>query len=190
MTDDDTAAPTDISAMTPEQATAFLKAKADAFRPPPSATPATASEAAARLHVLAKDSAFYSRLMNGNAEARRELANLNRMISEGDRPADVLAGRGEPSPFELTSGNELNTHKTIVAVEALRAVGLGENTIHDLLTDESHFTAEDVAIAARAKVEMLGSKEWRERYSQGDPEACRMMAVANSILVSGIAAKK
>lgn len=175
--------PAGIAAMTPEQAGAALKAKTAA---PPSATPATGAEAAMRLDALAKDSDFFNRLMSGNVEARREFANLNRLIAEGDRAGDVLAGIAKVPEFEVTTGNQLNTHKMVTAVEELRAVGLGENTIHDLLTDESHFSADDVATALRAKMEMMGSKEWRERYLQGDPEARRIMAVANSIITMGV----
>jgi hypothetical protein len=182
----DTPAPTDISAMTPEQATAALEAKATALRPSSSATPGTAAEAAQRIDALAKDSGFFNRLMSGNVEARREFSNLTRLISEGDRAGDVLAGIAQVPEFEVTSGNQLNTHKTIVAVEALREVGLGETGISELLHDETSHSAADVATAARAKVEMLGSEEFRRRYLAGDPEARRMMLVANTILVGGI----
>jgi hypothetical protein len=178
---------TDISTLTPEEAGAKLVEMKKAYDgPPPSATPATAVEAGARLDVLAKDPNFLNRLMAGNMETKAEFERLHELIVKGDRVGDVLAGLGSPPEFETTMAGELSTRNTIAAVEALREIGLREDQIRDTLTDTSNYSAEDVATALRAKSEMMGSEEFRARFLRADSEAVRMMATANHIIVQGV----
>ena len=95
--------PTDISAMSPTEATAKLAEMTATANPPPPLAPATAADARCRLDVLTNDKTFADRLFSNDAEARREFAELSAKAAEADVVGEAIAGTTPPwRPFETT----------------------------------------------------------------------------------------
>jgi hypothetical protein len=95
----------------PEAAGRALDGLVVQFRgPAPSATPANATEAKARLDALVADPSFAKSFWDGNVAARREVSELNQKIANGNPTADALAGAPSDSfTMETTFAGELNS---------------------------------------------------------------------------------
>jgi hypothetical protein len=131
MADDSPSSP-DISAMTPDVATATLSQMQLDVRPPPPLVPSTAAEANARLQTLTSNKEWGARLLAGGMEERREFQRLTELAADADEVKDAIAGTTlEPFAIETIGPGELNSRDRATAVAMFRDAGLEDGVISE-----------------------------------------------------------
>jgi hypothetical protein len=175
---------TDISALTPEQATAELARLTAEFKglgPPATAT--TPAEAQARMDALTQNQEWRDKLFAGDVATRSEFDTLTKLQADAaDRVANVMAGKTEPPVMEMTTPEHpLSTHDLASSVETLREAGIGDEAIRQALNGDP-VSAEERRQVEHFKTARFGDEEWRRALLSGDHEARRELALMSIVL--------
>jgi hypothetical protein len=174
-------APTDVFAMTPEQATAALDKMTIAYRGAgPSATPKTAAEAGSRLAQLTNDTTWSAKFWAGNPEARAEFDSLTKMASTAE------TARGD-FLIETTTDGQLRRADYEGLIAGQREFGLspeGEQHIRDLDAGYTDLrpTSGDAAACKLALDKLMRDAGWRQLVLDGDLKATNTMAALNRMI--------
>jgi hypothetical protein len=174
---------------TPEQATAALNAKAEAYRKASTPTPATPSAAArVELDRLARSVDFRAKMDAGNPEARKTFSDLCAAVAAGDPAGDALAGGPElpADHIETTSGGELSTRALRREAEGLLSQGFGPDVVQQVISGKPVSAGEREA-ATRLRSMRLGDANFVRNYLAGSAAERLEMGLINVIL-SGAAA--
>jgi hypothetical protein len=173
---------------TPEEATRALAEISRTLRgESPAAGPNDAVAARARLDHLTADAAWRERFMQGDVATRREWQTLTEQIAAGDPVDAVMAGVvPDNTQIDLSSGNAASYSDMAKAVPELRSIGLGDDVIRQVLTDQPVSRAEYSQVK-NWHDRVLKDRAFTERYLSGDPEAMRLMTLASVVLSSEIA---
>jgi hypothetical protein len=131
--------------------------------------------------------------MNGGVAERAKFNELTARIAAGNPVADLITGTAEPLSIETTVDGELPTHTMMQAVADLRAKGLPDKAIEELLTGENFAGAADgkkfspAEIAERERlIERIGrDPELRKRLLSGDPDLLRAFTDACGVISTG-----
>lgn len=184
MSDAVTPAPasTDSYTLTPEQATAKLAEMAAALNPPPPpAPPANASDARRRLDALSRDPTWSQKFMSGNAEARREFAELTKRVAEGDPVADAM---NTPEPvfrIDTTVGGEMPQRAIRDFIADARQAGISEGAIAQALRGEK-VSPQEYEATKRFKQMRMSDPEWAKKLAAGDYQATQELRLMGIIL--------
>jgi hypothetical protein len=173
-----TLTPQEISAMTPDQATAALAERAAAYR---SATPAGAEP---QVDKLTADPAWRERYLAGGLKERNEMAAaLTAKLGGGDQLDHVIAGTAPVPEFETVTEGALTTYKQMQAAADLRGLGISDAAIRELFEGNNPATRAQYDAVMRLAADLESNPEWRARYFKGKREAVRQMTLINMIKV-------
>jgi hypothetical protein len=162
---------TDAPAATPSAAPAA---------PAPPAAPMSPSEAASRLSMLRNDSAWGAKILQSDPSALAEMHTLARLVSEGnDLDAMIVAAQDTP---DTSANGELSLRKIGAEIPALRAAGLSDPVIRELLSDRIPTPAEIDAVSRFQKMRH-GDQAWVTKYLAGDFDARREGMLMSMVLM-------
>jgi hypothetical protein len=174
--------------LSPAEATARLaeKTKEYADRAKSSATPTNTVDAQRRIEELKADKAFGARVLAGEKSARAELQGLHELVRADPNATAALALAGiVPDGHIEVDNNGASLRDAISAVPDLRAAGLSEEVIHQVLTDQPVSRAEyEAAKALRAKLRT--DPDFTSRVLAKEYEAVRAHKLISVILASRI----
>jgi hypothetical protein len=145
------------------------------------AAPATPAEAATRLDQLKADPNWTSALLSGAPGQTREFHDLHRLVAKGDSVDMAMAGVLQPGGLQTSDHMEL-----IGGAAALRALGIQDGIIKDVLSDSHTVTKAEFEATKQWKADQMSNPDWVKLYMGGDNEARRKMTLANIILTGGI----
>jgi hypothetical protein len=197
-----TSAVPDVHSMTPEQATARLEEKAAQYRaaqganqirggaadmPPAMGTPASATEARARLTALKNDGAWRDKLLAGSGPQLREFQELTALVAQGDFASD-----GMEVVDSVSNSHALRRSGYEAGIAALRdQSGLpaeSEAMIRAFDFAAEHGMVNDLAptegdgiYAKQVLDRYLKSPEMRDKFLNGDPEVSRRVHGLNRL---------
>jgi hypothetical protein len=148
----------------------------------PSAPPANATEARARLDTLIADKDFGAKLVKGEAGANREFRDLSELAAKGEaeRVDVAMAGVMADTPFQ-DSGHLQN----IAATKMFRELGIRDEVIRETLTDRP-VTQQEHDVVAKWKADRMRDSEYVKKWLSGEGEQAREMMLANIVLSSSI----
>jgi hypothetical protein len=146
--------------------------------PPPA--PSTPQEAASKLAELRANKDWGDRVLKSDPGALKEMRDLSRLVAQGSDVDRIMAG--EPDLPNLSVGGQLSLKSVADAVPALRAAGISDGAIHELLSDRKP-TAEEFMAVKRFKSMRHGDESWVKRFLAGDFEARRESTLMNMILL-------
>jgi hypothetical protein len=184
MTDTTTMSADQINALTPDEATALLgQMTADhaAANRPPTGTPAI--EAHARLAELAADPEWSQKLLDSDADTRREFDRLTALVASGSDADLALAGIMPKNHIDYGPGASLRNQ--IETVPLLRQMGVNDESIRQLL-EGSPVTKAEHALAVQWRDQHMGDAEWRGKLLSGDYDARRELTLASIIMAAGV----
>jgi hypothetical protein len=140
-----------------------------------------------RLDALTGSSEWRDKLMAGDVAARKEFQDLTELIAAAD-PIDAILSGVVPATtqIDLSNGNAASYSDMAKAVPELRSIGLGDDVIRQVLTDQPVSRAEHAQVK-NWHDRALKDRAFTERYLSGDPEAMRLMTLASVVLSSEIA---
>jgi hypothetical protein len=163
---------TDISALTPEQATVRLNEMTAAFRGPPSDNPQ------AQLDRMYADPEKRQKLEAGDGVTRREFDQLAQAAAKIDPVDSVMSGFLPDVP---TSEMRLMSE----AASWLRDIGIREEVVRETLSNQS--TTQEIHDAAvNWKKQHMSDAEFVKKYLNGDLEARRLMTLCAIVLTQPI----
>jgi hypothetical protein len=172
----------------PQAAASALAGLSARYNATPAAPAASATAARARLDQLSSSETWRQAFFSGNAESRREFAELVGTIAAANETAEALSPTPPPpQEFETTLGGELNTRNRAAVVADLRQSGLDDNVVRQVL-DGHPVTAAERLMAERYKEMLLGSKEFMDAYMRGAWAERRTMTLCNTILCAEVTA--
>ena len=145
------------------------------------APPSTPAEAATRLDQLKADPKWTSALLSGALGQTKEFHDLHHLVAKGDSVDMAMAGVLQPGVLQTSDHMEL-----MGGAQALRALGIQDGIIKDVLTDSHAVTKAEYEATKQWKADHMSNPEWVKLYMGGDNEARRKMALANIILTGGI----
>lgn len=149
--------------------------------PDPPAPPTTPAEAATRLDTLRADSKWTEALLSGAPAQTREFHDLHRLVAKGDDVDIAIAGALQPGGIQTSEHLEMMS-----GAEALRSLGVRDEIIKDVLTDNHTVTKAEYEATKQWKSDSMSNPEFVKLYLGGDNEARRKMTLANIILTGGI----
>jgi hypothetical protein len=151
--------------------------------PAPPATPANATEARALLDTRIADRDWGARLLQGDAEARREYSALRAKADNPD-PADkvaaAMAGIEQNTPFQ-DSDHVLMMNMT----QMLRGLGVNDPVIKQTL-EGYEISPEEHAVVARLKADRMKNSEWVKKWLAGEGEQAREKMLMDVVLTSNV----
>jgi len=143
-----------------------------------SAEPKNAAEAKAMRDQLVRDKEFGAKVQAGDVQARGRLHALNQKIAAGDtadaRIDAALAGIERVEGEIVTAENPLTTREIALGVRELRAAGLGDKTIEDVLRGVP-ITKEQSEAFKTTKSRLMRDREFGRLYLSGDVDARNFM---------------
>jgi hypothetical protein len=146
--------------------------------PSPSAPPANATEAAARLETLKADAGWRDKFLASDGPALKEYHVLTAMIADGgDDVAVAMSGK-------LGAASTEQRHMAATA-EMFRGLGIRDEVTSQFLRGEQ-VTPQEYELVSNFKKELTADRAWRDRYLGGDLKAAQQMVIINSVLVNGI----
>src|SRR5262245_55331032 len=182
----------EIFTLTPQQATERLQQMHDALHPPPGPAPVDAQGARQLLDQLVKDPTWGAALVRGDPQARKQFADLTKLVADGDDVGDAIAGIVEPETSSLaqtTAAGQLPRREIAQAVADFRAAGLDDGSIAMAMNGGTVSVAE-----YRAAEALLSARKsdpvWRDRLLAGDYAAKRDFTLLTVILSCDIAEPK
>jgi hypothetical protein len=183
---DTPATPPDVSAMTPDQASATLAQMRIDARPPAPLVPSTASEAQARLQTLTGNAEWGKRLLEGGIEERAEFRRLTELAAGADEVKDAIEGT-TPAPFliETVGPGELSSRDRATAVAMFRDAGLRDEVIAEAMNGGA-VTRAEYAAARALQASRHGDEGWRSRFLKGGWAEQREQLLLNIILTNAI----
>jgi hypothetical protein len=172
--------------MTPEAASARLVEMTAQYHGVPTGTPTNASEARARLQVLANDSKWYDAYVRGSQQHRAEFDQLTRLVAAADDGTQVgpinvewIDGVTDPSALPRAARASL--------MDGLREQGLppsaelymnqidsGEQTVRP--------TEGDGAACRQALERLMRDPAWCKKVLDGDLQANNTMTALNRVI--------
>jgi hypothetical protein len=165
-----------------------------AMRPVPSAEPQDAIGASARLAHLQKDRAWRDRYFAGDQQARRELDQLTKTVSEADPYALAIAGHAPPDGVDENAGAVAGGREMVAAAAHLRSLGFSDGSIHEALSgklvdDGTPLTAEEMAAGAAGAERILQraakDPELRRRILSGDSLLNEQHTMLSAVIAAG-----
>ena len=144
--------------MTETAATAPAGNSAPPVAPPAPSTPA---EAASKLASLRSDREWGDRVLKSDPSALREMRELSALVASGSDVDRILAG--EPDLPNLSLNGQPSLKATADAVPALRAAGISDGAIHELLSDRKP-SAEEITAIRRFQSMRHGDATWVQKY--------------------------
>ncbi len=93
----------------------------------------------------------------------------------------AMAGVLQPGVLQTSDHMEL-----MGGAQALRALGIQDGIIKDVLTDSHAVTKAEYEATKQWKADHMSNPEWVKLYMGGDNEARRKMALVSIILTGGI----
>ena len=150
----------------------------------PPAAPMSPSEAASKLAVLRTDNAWGNRVLEGNPDAVKEMHDLSRLVAQGN-DLDVLILNAQDAP-DLNIGGQLSPKKIAGEIPALRAAGISDGAILELLENRIPTPAEIDAVSRFQKMRH-GDQAWVTKYLAGDHEAVRESRLMSMVLMQASA---
>jgi hypothetical protein len=145
------------------------------------ASPSTPAEAATRLDQLRADPKWTSALLGGGPEQGREFHSLHALIASGDQIDSAMAGVLQPGIIQSSDHMEM-----MGGAQALRSLGIRDEIIKDVLTDNHTVTQAEFDATKRWKSDQMSNPDFVKLYLSGDNEARRKVTLANIILSGGI----
>lgn len=153
---------------------------AAAAPPAAPATPLTPSEAASKLVALRDDPAWGERVIKNDPSAVAEMHTLAKLVSEGnDLDALVIAAQDAP---DTSANGELSLRKVGGEIPALRAAGISDGAILELLGNRIPTPAEIDAVSRFQKMRH-GDQAWVTKYLAGDFDARREGMLMSMVLM-------
>jgi hypothetical protein len=144
-------------------------------------------EAAAKLNEKMASAEWRAKMLTGNAEARRELAELVADKTGGSLTDSIMNGDALKNGSNLgfvTHGGQIPLADQVAVVDDLRIAGVRDDAIRDLLEGRQVTPAEYDAVR-RFREARLSDPEWTKKMLAGDPEAKRELLLMSMVRVSG-----
>ena len=159
------------------------EAAAPAGNPASPAAPPTAPDSpAAAAKLLAErrsDRAWAEKLLSQDADTVKEFHDLAKKAVEGnDLDMMILAAPDLP---DLTIEGKLSPKKIAGEIPAMRAAGIPDEAIRELLSGRKA-SAEEKAAATTLKAQLHGSPSWVEAFLRGEPENVKQSRLLSMIL--------
>ena len=151
----------------------------------PRAAPKTPAEAKDQLDAMKADKGWRDDFLRGNVSARTEFDAAHRALAEADRVDQAVEGRLVEPGFETLTEGQLPARDLNGAVADLRAGGLDDQSIRQILSGDATLTAEQIALAKELKLQKFSDADWRARLLAGDAVAKRELTVISAALVAG-----
>jgi hypothetical protein len=184
MTDGQDLQPAGDFSLTPEQASAKLAEMGAAYKGATPETPKDATAARARIDALSNSPEFYSKLMKGSVQARKEWDHLNQLIAnDAGGPTGIIEtvdAISDPSALRAAAREAL--------FDGLQASGLpdsGVDYVEGLDRGErADRPTEGDGVAAREILERLSkNSRWHDRiFKEQDPAAIEAMTRLSSVV--------
>jgi hypothetical protein len=143
---------------------------------------------------LQKDRAWRDRYFAGDQQARRELDQLTKTVSEADPYALAIAGHAPPDGVDENAGSVAGGREMVAAAAHLREAGFSSGDIHELfsgqLTDDGKpLTAEEMAAGAAGAQSLLDratrDPEMRKKILSGDTAAVKDLTTLSAVIAAG-----
>jgi hypothetical protein len=166
--------------MTEVAAAVTVPAAPPATSPAAPSTPLTPAEAASKLATLRTDNAWGDRVLKGEPGALKELRDLSQIISTGS-DLDVLILNAQDAP-DLNIDGQLSPKKIAGEIPALRAAGISDPTIRELLEGRVP-TPQEIDAVSRFQKMRHGDQAWVTKYLAGDHEAVRESKLMSMVLM-------
>ena len=156
--------------MTDDPTIATNSAAADLGAPSGAMTPTMAS---VRLKELEADKTWGERLQAGDPKTHAEFVSLTTLAASGDPLDQIMAGVApNVAAIDETGGARASPQDQVEAVEDLRAKGVPDQAIRELLADRRPTLAEHEQ-GKKNQEANFRNPEWVERFMRGDPQAQR-----------------
>lgn len=152
------------------------------------AAPQTPADAAAALAARLEDQKFVEAVFAGDVTARGEWDELVKAKAEADPIGAALDGTLPVGEFTTTTGGELPPGQILQFVESMRAAGVDDGVIRQVL--EGHKVARwEVDAVTRLQKEKMTDQAWVKRLLTGDAVATREFTLMSIVLSSEIEEK-
>jgi hypothetical protein len=176
--------------MTPEQATQWLDNRAAEFAarraaPVPSREQVEdAHTAEVRLAALLADPNFARRYSEGGAAERREIAELQEIVSQGADETGMSVVVGDAEVIDAVSDpHGIRRSDLFGALSDLNQVGIPLAGIEKFL--DGNFSAEDQMWAQRELDRAMATPEWTAALLRGDPTAKHAFTAWCAVISAG-----
>src|SRR5262249_51250545 len=130
----------------------------------------TPLQATVHLQELSADKAWGERLTRGDDAARREFDELSSRAAVGDPVYWIMQGV-VPNTVQIdeTNGNKVRGEDMVTAVADMRARGVGDLAIRQLISDQRP-TLEQHELGKRNQEANFRDPLWVDRLIRGDPQ--------------------
>jgi hypothetical protein len=152
--------------------------------PPALAKPDTVSAADAQLAAMVNDPAFRTRLLAGDAAARREFFAAHEAKDSGDKLDQLLDQSAEFPLFETVAPGQLPIRAQVEVVNDMRSLGISDGSIRQAF-DGTPVSKAEFAAVKLWKDTAMADRDFTARWLGGDLKAQREMTLANIVLTNG-----
>jgi hypothetical protein len=155
-------------------------AASTATTPAAPAPPSTPAEAATKLATLRGDKAWGDKLLSSDKDTVAEFHTLSKLASQASDIDRVMSG--EANLPDLNIEGNLSLAKIAGEIPALRAAGISDPTIRELLEGRESTPAELDAVK-QLRAARHSDEAWLKKYLAGDHEAVRESRLISIVLM-------